>query len=165
MSDVSVVQGAVQAATQNAVVATTEVLGKGGFSVHPTIGELIEFQVTGLLVVFVVLGGLTLICMLTGWLLKIVAPEQYYGKKKVPAAVPVPAAAPARAPAPAAPPVAATIHPGLSDDKLLVLLAIAASEGLGQAVSVVKFRPADQMDWTWSVQGRVGLHSHSSHKI
>ena len=44
----------------------------------------------------------------------------------------------------------------------VVILAAAATEELGQAASVVLFRPIDSMDWTWSVQGRVGLHT--SHK-
>lgn len=64
----------------------------------------------------------------------------------------------------AAVPAAATgVHPGLSDETLVILLAAAASEQMGQAGTVVKFRPMDSMDWTWSVQGRVVLHN--SHKL
>ena len=65
------------AATQ-AVVATE---GKGGFSAKPTVGEIVEFQLTGLLVVFVVLGAITAISSLLSTLLKTFAPNQYYGKK------------------------------------------------------------------------------------
>ena len=72
---------AAPAAAQTAV-ATTVAKGKGGFSEKPTVGELAEFQVTGLLVVFVVLGAITAISGLMSWLLKVLAPEQYYGKKK-----------------------------------------------------------------------------------
>ena len=56
--------------------------GKGGFSAQPTVGEIAEFQVTGLLVVFVVLGAITAISILMSWMLKILAPTQYYGKSK-----------------------------------------------------------------------------------
>ena len=57
----------------------------------------------------------------------------------------------------------AGIHPGLSDEELVAILAVAATEAVGQAVTVVRFRPMDSMDWTWSVQGRVG--QHNSHKL
>lgn len=168
VADASAVQDVAQAVSQGAVTAVTDVLGKGGFSVEPTFGQVIEFQITGLMVVFVVLGGLTLMCYLLAWLLKTVAPDQFHGKSKPAPAAPV--AAPkqaAAAPAPAATasvaPVATGIHPGLSDEELVAILAVAASEGMGRPVSLVKFRPQDSMDWTWSVQGRVGLHS--SHKL
>jgi hypothetical protein len=158
-----------QAATQKTTaVVEVPTKGKGGFSAIASIGELIEFQFTGLLVVFVVLGALTLVCNLIAQVLKVVAPDQYYGHSK-PAPI-VPAKPVAHAPAqPVAVPVAVaasapkTIHPGLSDEKLLAILAVAAQEAVGQAVSVVKFRHMGSMDWTWSVQGRVGLHS--SHKL
>ena len=70
-------------ATAQTVVATVGAgQGKGGFSAQPTVGELAEFQATGLLVVFVVLGAITAISMLMSWLLKVLAPTQYYGKPK-----------------------------------------------------------------------------------
>jgi hypothetical protein len=65
-------------------VATTQVEGKGGFTAQATVGQLMEFQLTGLLVVFVVLGAITVVSMFSSWLLKIVAPNQYYGKSKTP---------------------------------------------------------------------------------
>jgi len=46
---------------------------------------------------------------------------------------------------------------------LVAILAVAATEAIGQAVAVVKFRHMGSMDWTWSVQGRVG--QHTSHKL
>lgn len=149
-----------------AVAAETS--GKGGFDTTATLGQLVEFQFTGLLVVFVVLGALTFMCYFMGWVLKKVAPDQYYGKPKGALAPAVKVPTPAIRPVvpPAAPVVAtapATIHPGLSDEQLMAILAVAATETLGQAVAVVKFRPLDSMDWTWSIQGRV--QHHSSHAL
>ena len=147
---------------QNTVAAVTDVVGKGGFEAKATLGQLIEFQFTGLLVVFVVLGGLTLMCVLMAWILKTVAPDQYYCRKQAAPEIPrAPVAAPALIAAQAA--VPASIHPGLTDEELIAILAVAATEAVGQAVSIVKFRHMGSMDWTWSVQGRVG--QHTSHKL
>lgn len=147
---------------QNTVAAVTDVAGKGGFTANATLGQLIEFQFTGLLVVFTVLGGLTLMCVLMAWILKTVAPDQYYCRKQ---AAPETPRAPVTAPAPVATQAAvpASIHPGLTDEELIAILAVAATEAVGQAVSIVKFRHMGSMDWTWSVQGRVG--QHTSHKL
>ena len=135
-------------------VATAEVEGKGGFTTQATVGQLAEFQLTGLLVVFVVLGSITVVSMLSSWLLKVIAPGQYFGT--APAKAPaLPAAAAAR-PAVAA----ATIHPGLPDDKLLVILAAAAEAALGKSVSIVSFATTDG---NWSAQGRIAIHS--SHRL
>ena len=68
--------GVVATAPAKAVV----VAGKGGFSEQPTVGQLVEFQLTGLLVVFVVLGGLTLLSYLIARTLKVVAPNHYFGR-------------------------------------------------------------------------------------
>lgn len=158
--DTTIVQDTVVAVAQNAATAVTDVVGKGGFQAKATLGQLIEFQFTGLLVVFTVLGGLTLMCVLMAWLLKTIAPDQYYGTKNRAPAMP---SAPIATQLPSPPSVPASIHPGLSDEELVAILAVAATEAIGQAVSVVKFRHMDSMDWTWSVQGRVSLHS--SHKL
>jgi hypothetical protein len=69
------------AATQT-VASVVAPAAKGGFSAKPTVGELVEFQATGLLVVFVVLGAITAISTLLSWLLKVLLPNQYYGKPK-----------------------------------------------------------------------------------
>lgn len=53
-----------------------------------------------------------------------------------------------------------TIHPGLSDQQLVVLLAAAAGEMLGGPVRVEKFRPLTAKDLNWSAQGRSDLQSH-----
>ncbi len=144
-------------------VATTAAPAKkdGGFSANPTAGELVEFQATGLLVVFTVLGAITAISALMSWLLKVLLPNQYYGK-----ATPTPAAkaAPAAPVAKAAPSVAAAVtSSGLSQEKLLVILTAAAHEVLGAPVAIVSFRPVGGADALWTVQGRA-TH-HSSHKL
>ena len=163
---------ALAATSGTSLAVAAEETGKGGFSAQATVGQLIEFQFTGLLVVFVVLGSLTVLSYLIGWLLKRIAPDQYHGKVKAshpsapvakapaPAPAPKPAAVVTPAPPPAAP---ATIHPGLSDEQLMAILAVAATEALGQAVAVVSFRPLGSMDWTWSIQGRV--QHHTSHAL
>lgn len=53
-----------------------------------------------------------------------------------------------------------TIHPGLSDQQLVVLLAAAAAEMLGGAVRVEKFRPLTAKELNWAAQGRSDLQSH-----
>ena len=144
-------------------VATTVARAKkdGGFSATPTVGELVEFQATGLLVVFVVLGAITAISALMSWLLKVLVPNQYYGKNvPAPGASAVPAAKPASV---AAAVPAAVTSSGLSQEKLLVILTAAAHEVLGAPVSVVSFRPVGSADALWTVQGRA-TH-HSSHKL
>jgi len=154
VADASAVQEAAKAVTQQAVAAAADAVGKGGFGAEATLGQLIEFQATGLLVVFLVLGGLTVMCYLLGWILKIVAPSHYYCKPD-----PEVAKAVAKQAAPAAQPAGSTIHPGLANEELIAILAVAASEAMGQAVSIVRFRPMNSMDWRWSVQGRVDLHT------
>ena len=56
-----------------------------------------------------------------------------------------------------------SIHPGLTDEQLFAILVVAATEVLGEAVTVVKFRSMHSMDWTWSQQGRVLLHTSHKH--
>lgn len=133
------------ATTQQVVVP-----GKGGFSPQASVAELLEFQFTGLLVVFFVLGALTLICSVMARIFACF-PALHSG---MPNPSPV-------SPAASTPPVPASsgsIHPGLADEKLLALLAVSAQEVLGQQVALVRFRPMDSRDWIWPVQGRVGLH-------
>lgn len=140
-------------AAQNAATTVADLAGKGGFTAEATLGQMLEFQFTGLLVVFTVLGALTLLCIAMAWLIKTLAPDQYYCRPKT--AVPPPAEHPS-------PLATASIHPGLADEELVAILSAAAIETLGQSASIVKFRPMESMDWTWSVQGRVILHSHKT---
>ena len=165
LADATPVQEAATALSQHGAAAA-EAAKAAGFSANPTFGQVIEFQLTGLLVVFTVLGGLTIMCYLLAWLLRTVAPDQYHCRaKSKPAGAPAPKAVAAAVPPAAAPAVSVaaqapgSIHPGLADEELMAILAVAATEVLGQAVSVVRFRAMDSMDWTWSVQGRVGLHT------
>ena len=60
--------GAATAEAQK-TTAVVNVVGKGSAAGQTSVGELIEFQFTGLLVVFVVLGGLTLMCILMAYIL------------------------------------------------------------------------------------------------
>ena len=53
-----------------------------------------------------------------------------------------------------------SIHPGLSDQQLVVLLTAAACEALGVSVRVDKFRPLNIKDGNWAAQGRSSLQSH-----
>lgn len=59
-------------------------------------------------------------------------------------------------------PSAATvgIHPGLSDQQLVVLLTAAAHEALGRPVRINRFRPVTAKGLNWATQGRQELQSH-----
>lgn len=148
---------------QQTVATTQAPAKKTAFSEKPSMGEILEFQATGLLVVFVVLGAITGISMFLSWCLKTFLPNQYYGKtvpaaaKAAPAPAPKPAAAAQAAIAPAA------VPGGLSQEKILVLLTAAAHEVFGSSASVVSFRPAGSSDALWSIHGRAA--HHSSHKL
>jgi hypothetical protein len=52
------------------------------------------------------------------------------------------------------------IHPGLSDQQLVVLLTAAACEALGETVRVDRFRLATAKSGIWAAQGRHELQSH-----
>lgn len=52
------------------------------------------------------------------------------------------------------------IHPGLTDQQLVVLLTAAACEALDGPVRVGKFRQLASKDWNWTAQGRSDLQSH-----
>lgn len=151
-----------------------------------TIGKLVEFQATGLIVVMVVIIGL---CLLTYAMSFIMAK---LGLTKAPAPKAAPAAAPAPAPAPApvsnldpnAPSIhpgltnaqfqaligvacqAALegtedqIHPGLTNAQLAMIFAVAAAEVLGEPCNVVSFRPVNNDNLAWVAQGRANLHSN-----
>lgn len=57
-------------------------------------------------------------------------------------------------------PAGSGMHPGLSDQELVVVLTAAAYTVLGEAVHVEKFRPLFAKDWNWAAQGRRELQSH-----
>lgn len=123
-------------------------LSKDGQAVPYTLGGLVEFQFTGLIVVIVVLAGLSLICSAIGRLIKKFEPT---GTATV-----VPVTAPLVTPAVPQ----SGIHPGLTDQQLVVLLTAAASELLGGPVRVDKFKPLTAKDLNWAAQGRSVLQSH-----
>ena len=123
-------------------------LSKDGQAVPYTLGGLVEFQFTGLIVVIVVLAGLSLICSAIGRLLKKLEPAN--------AATVVPVATPLATPAVPQ----SGIHPGLTDQQLVVLMTAAASELLGGPVRVDKFKPLTAKDLNWAAQGRSVLQSH-----
>jgi len=60
-------------------------------------------------------------------------------------------------PEPVAP---STIHPGLTDQQLVVLLTAAACEVVAAPVLIRKFRESPQRNWSWVAQGRMTLHTH-----
>lgn len=114
-----------------------------------TLGHLIEFQLTGLIVVLVVLVGLSLICSLIGRLIRAIE----RGKAELPAAAPVIAPSPS-------PAATAGIHPGLTDQQLVVLLTAAATEVIGAPVSIGSLRQINNRGGNWSAQGRSELQTH-----
>ncbi|MHB8057361.1 MAG: OadG family transporter subunit [Desulfuromonadaceae bacterium] len=52
------------------------------------------------------------------------------------------------------------IHPGLSDQQLVVLLTAAACAALGEPVRVARFRSLSVRNGNWAAQGRHALQSH-----
>lgn len=119
-------------------------LSKDGQVIPYTLGSLVEFQLTGLIVVLIVLVGLSLICAAIGRLI-----TKLDRTKAIP---PVPVTSP--------PLTVSGIHPGLSDQQLVVLLTAAASEVIGAPVRIAAFRPLAAKDSNWATQGRKELQSH-----
>jgi len=143
-----VVQDTLTKAVDTATVAVSKV---------PTTGEAFaSVSFTGwLLILLAFIAVIALLYIAIGVNRLAVAVES---GKTLGSSAKTPASAPAAAPVAA--PVATSIHPGLSDEKLAVLLAVATAEVLGKSTTVVKFRAADGKDWTWAEQGRVSLHTH-----
>ena len=140
-----------------------------------TLGKLVEFQATGLIVVMSVIVGLLILCSLMSFVMK------KLGFDKIPApaakkAAPAPAAA-APAPAVRAPahcdwdPNAKSVHPGftnkqlqaflsiaavaaleehpgLTNEQFLVIATAAASQALGQPCRVTAYRNINSPAWT-----------------
>jgi hypothetical protein len=133
---------------QSQVKLGEQYLAKDGNAAPYSLGGLVEFQVTGLIVVLVVLISLSLICAAIGRLLSVL---------HTPETSPVTVTPAASTPAP---PPAVTIHPGLSDQQLVVLLTAAANEMLGETVRIERFRPLNGRDQNWAAQGRHALQDH-----
>ena len=139
-----------------------------------TLGKLVEFQATGLIVVMSVIIGLLVLCTLMSFVMK------KLGLDKIKAPAPAKKAAPAAAaPAPAvrAPahcdwdPNAKSIHPGftnkqlqaflgiaavaaleehpgLTNEQFLVIATAAATQALGQPCRVTAYRNINSPAWT-----------------
>ncbi|MDR1759842.1 MAG: hypothetical protein LBR60_04875 [Fibrobacter sp.] len=150
-----------------------------------TLGNLIGFQATGLIVVMLVIIGLCALCYLMTAVLKAFGFVKSEEPKNPPAVTqPIAAAAaPGAAGAPNAPSAHAGFtnaqlqaflttaaiaalkeeerhHPTLSNEQLAVIFALAAAEVLGAACNVIKFRPVSAMDMAWTMQGLTELHSN-----
>jgi hypothetical protein len=112
------------------------------------VGNLLNFQLMGFVLVLCVLAGLWGLVSLVSYIVKVLGfAEQSKTAQPKPAAVSASGAK--------------TIHPGMSDEQFVAIMSAAAAHALGGAqVSLVKFKPLNTMDWTWAIQGRVSLHSH-----
>ena len=138
-----------------------------------TIGKLIEFQATGLIVVMSVIVGLLILCSLMSFVMK------KLGFDKIPAPAPKKAAPAPAAPAPAvrapahcdwdpnaksmhpgftnkqlqaflsiAAVAALEEHPGLTNEQFLVIATAAATQALGQPCRVTAYRNINSPAWT-----------------
>lgn len=126
----------------------------------------VEFQASGVVVVILVVALLAFLGYALSVLRSIML-GQFSGSKtsgnassEVHASAPVAHAAAPAAAHHAAPAASQQIHPGLTNEQLVVLLGVAAAEVLGPNVQVVKFRPMNNADWAWAAQGRTELHSN-----
>lgn len=113
---------------------------------------------------FVIIGGIGVILSLFPLLNR-------FGKRVEEATLPAPrerstikeSASPAPTPITAPSPQSAAtggIHPGITDQHLVVLLTAAACEALGEPVRIERFRPVAATDGNWAAQGRHELQSH-----
>ena len=138
-----------------------------------TIGKLVEFQATGLIVVMSVIVGLLILCTLMSFVMK------KLGFDKIPAPAPKKAAPAPAAPAPAvrapahcdwdpnaksmhpgvsnkqlqaflgiAAVAALEEHPGLTNEQFLVIATAAASQAIGQPCRVTAYRNINSPAWT-----------------
>lgn len=123
-------------------------LAKDGQLAPYTVGNLVEFQATGLIVVMFVLAGLSIICSALGRLIRTLEDSRKTTADATAVASTVQTDS------------SPSIHPGLTDQQLVVLLTAAASEAIGTPVSIDKFRPMSAKDWNWAAQGRSRLHAH-----
>lgn len=123
-------------------------LAKDGQVVPYNLGGLMEFQLTGLIVVIVVLAGLSLICAGVGRLIRVFGRNEAMREAE-------PEVVSARLP------IANSMHSSLTDQQLVVLLTAAATEIIGSPVRIEHFRHLEARGPSWSEQGRSELlHSH-----
>ena len=117
-----------------------------------TLNGIVEFQVTGFIVVMTVMVGLWLCCsvlhrVLRSWRASEGAPAGSDPDAPV-GSLPTPSVE------------GHGMHPGLSDQQLVVLLAAAAYEVLGRPVRIGSIRQVSPGESNWAAQGRSVLHSH-----
>ncbi|MDD2366405.1 MAG: OadG family transporter subunit [Desulfuromonadaceae bacterium] len=126
-------------------------LSKEGQIVPYTLASLVEFQFTGLIVVLVVLVGLSLICSLTGRLIRLIQRETAETLPPTPLKTPLTQTVPVGG-----------IHPGLTDQQLVVILTAAATAIIGEPVRITRFRQSSKSNRgeNWSSQGRSELQAH-----
>jgi len=114
------------------------------------VGELLSFQSLGFILVLCVLAGLWGMISLVSYIVKVLGFAEQAKPAQPKSAAVVASASGAK-----------TIHPGMSDEQFVAIISAAAAHAFGGAqVSVVKFKPLNTMDWTWTIQGRVSLHTH-----
>ena len=114
------------------------------------IKELLSFQSLGFILVLCVLAGLWAVIGFVSYIVNALGFTESKPSQSKSAAAVVSSASGSK-----------TIHPGMSDEKFIALISAAAAHAFGGAqVSVVKFKPLNTMDWTWTIQGRVSLHTH-----
>jgi hypothetical protein len=114
------------------------------------IGDLLSFQLTGFVLVLCVLASLWGLISLISYIVRILGLAEQPKPAQPKPATAISASS------------AKTIHPGMSDEQFVAIISAAAAQALGgTSVSVVKFKPLNTMDWTWAIQGRVSLHTHT----
>lgn len=68
--------------TTHSSTAIAQTVANSPFSETPTVLEIVEFQATGLLVVFSVLGAIVAVCKVISFVLSKIAPNSYYVRKR-----------------------------------------------------------------------------------
>jgi len=116
-------------------------------------------SVIDFLLSFVIIGGIGLLLALFPLINRCFKHDEGAGHGQDVPAGSAPAAL-AKISPPPKPVTLSGIHPGLSDQQLVVLLTAAAYEVLGEPVRIETFRPLAAKDWNWAAQGRSVLQSH-----
>lgn len=119
--------------------------------IQDTLHGALLISIIDFLLSFIIIGGIGVILALFPLLNRIVK------TKDVVSPLPIPEQVSAGAAVNTTPP---EIHPGLTDQQLVVLLTAAAYTVLGEQVRVEKFRPLSAKDLNWAAQGRSDLQSH-----
>lgn len=126
-------------------------LAQDGQALPCTLESLLQFQASGFAVVMAVMAGLYLVCSALSRVIRSWEPSRDKLSDPV-------------APwglSPSGQAAAATgIHPGLSDQQLVVILTAAACEAMNGPVRIDRIRQVHPGDSNWSAQGRSVLHSH-----